>query len=105
LAAALDVVLHELLGVLFEDLVDLVDEAVHLFFELLALLGHLLLAAGVRCGLVAGLAAALLGLLCLFARGHGLLPPTFPLRRSDFAPARTPWDWRSASPPRARACL
>ena len=42
LAASLDVVLDELLGVLLEDLVDLVDEGVHLLLELLAALGELL---------------------------------------------------------------
>ena len=39
LAAALDVALHELLGVLLEDVVDLVQEVVQIFLDLLALLG------------------------------------------------------------------
>src|SRR6266851_6427968 len=39
LAAALDVALHELLGVLLEDVVDLVEEIVEVLFDLLALLG------------------------------------------------------------------
>src|SRR5262245_13693872 len=41
LAAALDVALDELLGVLLEDLVDLVQEVVEVFLQLLALLGQL----------------------------------------------------------------
>src|SRR5712691_10399240 len=41
LAAALDVALHELLGVLLEDIVDLVQEVVEVLLDLLALLGDL----------------------------------------------------------------
>src|SRR6266567_7674161 len=41
LAAALDVALHELLGVLLEDIVDLVEEVVEVLLDLLALLGDL----------------------------------------------------------------
>src|SRR5262245_62557937 len=61
LAAPLDVVLHELLGVLLEDLVDLVHQGVHLLLELLAALGELLGAGGVA--LLAFPAAPLGGLL------------------------------------------
>src|SRR5262252_9744781 len=41
LAASLHVALHELLGVLFQDVVDLVEELVDVFLDLLALLGQL----------------------------------------------------------------
>src|SRR2546426_847747 len=41
LAAALHVALDELLGVLLEDVVDLVEELVDVFLDLLALLGQL----------------------------------------------------------------
>src|SRR3989337_2740634 len=41
LAAPLHVALHELLGVLVEDLVDLVQEVVEVLLDLLALLGDL----------------------------------------------------------------
>src|SRR5436853_134783 len=41
LAAALDVALDEFLGVLFEDVVDLVQQLVDVFLDLLALLGDL----------------------------------------------------------------
>src|SRR4029079_17708664 len=41
LAPALHVALHELLGVLLEDVVDLVEELVDVFLDLLALLGDL----------------------------------------------------------------
>src|SRR5436853_4623616 len=41
LAAALDVALHELLGVLLEDVVDLVQEVVEVLLDLLAFLGEL----------------------------------------------------------------
>ena len=40
-AASLHVALHELLGVLLEDVVDLVEELVDVFLDLLALLGNL----------------------------------------------------------------
>src|SRR5581483_8458816 len=45
LAAPLDVALHELLGVLLQDVVDLVEELVEVLLDLLALLRHL----GVGC--------------------------------------------------------
>src|SRR5262245_36392385 len=61
LAAPLDVVLDELLGVLLEDLVDLVHQGVHLLLQLLAALGELLGAGGVP--LLAFPAAPLGGLL------------------------------------------
>src|SRR5262245_66221117 len=41
LASALHVTLHELLGVLLEDVVDFVQELVDVFLDLLALLGKL----------------------------------------------------------------
>src|SRR5467141_3002278 len=41
LAASLDVALHELLGVLLEDVVDLVQEVVEVLLDLLAFLGEL----------------------------------------------------------------
>src|SRR5690606_31572813 len=71
LAAALDVVLDELLGVLLEDLVDLVDQGVHLLLQLLALLGELLGAlARALAALVAAVAAAALLLLLGLGRRH-----------------------------------
>src|SRR6266403_150154 len=41
LASPLHVALHELLGVLFEDVIDLVEQLVDVFLDLLALLGEL----------------------------------------------------------------
>src|SRR5262245_23563335 len=69
LASALDVVLDELFGVLFQHLVDLVDECIHLALELLALLGELLRPRGL---LVAALVAALLRGLLLAPFGGGV---------------------------------
>src|SRR5207302_7561580 len=54
----LHVVLDELLGVLFQDVVDLIDELVHVFLELLARFDDL----GARLGLVLGLRATPPGL-------------------------------------------
>src|SRR4029434_5308776 len=64
LASALDVVLHELFGVLFQPLVDLVDERIHFVLELLALLGELLRP---RALFIAGVVTALLRYLLLAA--------------------------------------
>src|SRR5262249_13537257 len=61
LAASLNVALDELLGVLLQDVVDLVEELVDVFLDLLALLGQL----GARGGAVAT-AFSGLGRPCLF---------------------------------------
>jgi hypothetical protein len=53
-SAALDVALHELLGVLLEDLVDLVQQIVQLLGQLLALLRQLRLADALLAVLVLG---------------------------------------------------
>src|SRR5437773_10606575 len=79
LAAALDVALHELLGVLLEDIVDLVEEVVEVLLDLLALLGDL----GVRPSRV--IAAFRLGrsrfLLLLLGHERLLLRPAHRARR------------------------
>src|SRR5262249_9182309 len=69
LPAALDVVLDELLGVLLEDLVDLINQGVHLLFQLLALLRELLARLSRALAVVAGVTASLLLLLLRLGRG------------------------------------
>src|SRR2546430_17442937 len=71
LAAALDVALDELLGVLFEDVVDLVEKLVDVFLDLLALLGELR-ASGGAVAPVCGLGGP--GLFLLLLLSHGALP-------------------------------
>src|SRR5437016_9481694 len=82
LAASLDVALHELLGVLLEDVVDLVEELVDVLLDLLALLGDL----GARLSAV----TALRGL-----RGPGL----FSLLLCHLALHRASHHSRRSSPP------
>src|SRR3972149_4324983 len=72
----LDVTLHELLGVLFKGLVDLVQQLIEVLLDLLPLFRNL----GVRLGLLTGVGWSLWSFnLCLLF-GHGvlasLLPPT-----------------------------
>src|SRR6266581_5573903 len=71
LAAALDVALHELLGVLLEDIVDLVQKVVQVLLDLLALLGDLGIGAASLVTLV-GFGGPRL-LLLLFCHDHS--PP------------------------------
>jgi len=71
LTAALDVALHELLGVLLEDVVDLVEKLVDVFLDLLALLGELRTAGGAVAALC-GLGGP--GLFLLLLLSHRALP-------------------------------
>src|SRR6266545_774684 len=71
LAAPLDVALHELLGVLLEDVVDLVQEVVEVLLDLLALLGELRVRSG-RVVAPVGLGGSRLLLLLL---SHERSPP------------------------------
>src|SRR5215831_17496147 len=87
-APALDVALHELLGILLEDVVDLVEDLVELLLDLLALLRQL----GARRRLVAvGLPFRPLYLLLLLL-GHdaSLTSGAAPLSPLDCAGATSP---------------
>src|SRR5262249_24437257 len=81
LAAPLDVALHELLGVLLEDVVDLVEDLVELLLDLLALLLEL----GVRLGVLAlrRTLRPLYLLLLLVGHGYLLSVPGSHLRQDD----------------------
>lgn len=75
LAASLHVALDELLGVLLEDVVDLVQQVVEVFLELLALLGQLTAS---RPGVVAAL-RGLVGLVSFFfCSAMDCVPPGAP---------------------------
>jgi len=69
LAAALDVALHELLGVFLEDIVDLVQQVIQLFLDLLALLGQV---GASRAGVVATALVAEVGDWKAFSSGRSL---------------------------------
>src|SRR5262245_40187331 len=90
-ASALHVALHELLGVLLEDVVDLVEQIVEVFLELLALLGELTAS---RPGLVA-LRRLLRPRLLLLLLCHGR--SSWPLPGEAAGPRR--WGARSPAGP------
>src|SRR6185503_18258708 len=74
LAAALHVTLHELLGVLLEDVVDLVQQVVQVLLDLLALLGELGTPGSAVVPALVGLGRPRLLLLLLSHGSHLLVP-------------------------------
>src|SRR3972149_3697131 len=111
LPPALDIVPDELLGVLLQDLVNLVHQVVHLFLELLPLLGHAGL--GLRGIIPLRRLLAPLDLPLLLAHDPPPTPPGSPADRPRSrtapgspgsacgSPASAP-SWGSSSPPAPR---